>query len=245
MQEIVFVYFSEKHLNVINSMTQQEIEASVKERLGNTSLSDRTISEYFALNLPPEGKDPDDAYFTKHVSVLKSLGGNLSHDVAAAVDDFKKKYQPQPKGNDDAQKEPKPDDDKKQQGEGGGNESGELIKSLRDKISQIEKRFNEEDAKNKKQETEKVVKAKMKELGADDDYVLSKTLQVADLSGDNADDIAKNLMKAYDKEYKLCRGKGARPHAGVSIQGNGGDSSIDEFFKKKAAKEHWKTAPAK
>ena len=177
------------------------------------------------------------------VGMLKSYFAEHGEEIKKQIRE--KKYQPQPKGNDDAQKEPKPDDDKKQQGEGGGNESGELIKSLRDKISQIEKRFNEEDAKNKKQETEKVVKAKMKELGADDDYVLSKTLQVADLSGDNADDIAKNLMKAYDKEYKLCRGKGARPHAGVSIQGNGGDSSIDEFFKKKAAKEHWKTAPAK
>lgn len=55
---------------------------------------DRTIADYVNLNLPADGIEPDDAYFAKHVGVLKSISGNFNHAVATQVNEFKKSYKP-------------------------------------------------------------------------------------------------------------------------------------------------------
>ena len=75
-------------------MEFEKIISSVKEKIGETNLSDRTISDYVKQNLPTEGTEPDEAYFARHASVLKSLNGQYSHDLAKAVEDFKKNYKP-------------------------------------------------------------------------------------------------------------------------------------------------------
>lgn len=64
------------------------------QRLGKTQLSDRTLDTYVSGNLPAEGSDPDEAYFSKHASFLQSLQGQFSHDVSVQVEEFKKNYKP-------------------------------------------------------------------------------------------------------------------------------------------------------
>ena len=73
-------------------MEKEQILSEMVAKLGKTSLSQRTISGYVEGNLPTDGVEPDDAYWQKHVGFLKSLDGNFSHDVAHAVDEFKKSY---------------------------------------------------------------------------------------------------------------------------------------------------------
>ena len=73
-------------------METEKIISTLIEKVGTTGLSQRTISDYVNNNLLPEGSEPDDAYFTKHASVLKSLSGNYDHDLAGKIDEFKKNY---------------------------------------------------------------------------------------------------------------------------------------------------------
>lgn len=75
-------------------METEKIISTLKEKIGTTSLSDRTISDYVGNNLLAEGTEPDDAYFDKHTNILKSLSGNFNADVAKGVEDFKKNYKP-------------------------------------------------------------------------------------------------------------------------------------------------------
>jgi hypothetical protein len=89
-------------------METEKIISTLKEKIGTTSLSDRTISDYVGNNLPADGTEPDDAYFDKHANILKSLSGNFNADVAKWVEEFKKSYKPTtipPKG------EPQPTND--------------------------------------------------------------------------------------------------------------------------------------
>ena len=89
-------------------METEKIISTLKEQIGTTSLSDRTITDYVSNNLLAEGTEPDAAYFTKHANILKSLSGNFNADVAKGVEEFKKNYKPTttpPKG------EPQPTND--------------------------------------------------------------------------------------------------------------------------------------
>ena len=71
-------------------MEKEKILSTLTEKLGKTSLSGRSIETYVNNNLPADGTEPDDAYFAKHVNVLKSFSGQYDHDFAAAVEDYKK-----------------------------------------------------------------------------------------------------------------------------------------------------------
>lgn len=77
-------------------MEKEQILSTLTAKLGKTSISSRSLDTYISANLPAEGTEPDDAYFEKHVNVLKSFGGQYSHDLATAIEDFKKNYKPEP-----------------------------------------------------------------------------------------------------------------------------------------------------
>ena len=82
-------------------MEKETLLSTITERLGETPLSQRTISDYIDQNLPAEGTEPDDAYWTRHVNVLKSLAGNYRSDLAAGIEGFKRTFKPSttPPGN--------------------------------------------------------------------------------------------------------------------------------------------------
>ncbi|MEB3372631.1 hypothetical protein SFC43_01450 [Bacteroides sp. CR5/BHMF/2] len=71
-------------------MEKEQILSEITTRIGKTSLSQRTLTDYVSSNLPTEGAEPDDAFWEKHVGFLKSLDGNFSHDVSTQVEEFKR-----------------------------------------------------------------------------------------------------------------------------------------------------------
>lgn len=75
-------------------MEKEQILSTLTEKLGKTTISSRSLDTYVSNNLPSEGTEPDDAWFAKHVNVLKSFAGQYSHDLATAIEDFKKSYKP-------------------------------------------------------------------------------------------------------------------------------------------------------
>lgn len=205
-------------------MEKEQILSTINEKLGQTSLSARTISDYVNGNLPGEGIEPDEAYWEKHVNFLKSLGGNFSADVAAQVNDFKKNYKPETNNQEPPKPNPQPNKE---------------IDDLRKTVADLTKRLDEKESKQTQEQLMASVKAEMKKQGANDEYVLTQTLKgVTFDTKKSVADLAKEMLTAYDSELTACRGKGAAPRNG----GGSADPSakpFGDFFAKKKAKENW------
>ena len=209
-------------------MDKEEILQRIKESAGDTGLSDRTLADYVDNNMPEAGKDPDDAYFTRHAAVLKSIAGNFRHDVASAVEDFKKNWKPDPKPA------PKPDPD------GSGEDLKKSLAEWQKRVEGMEARLAEADRQASRLSLEKGVREAMRGKGASDEYVLGKVLDSADFGGEtDAAKIAESLLSAYDAEYTACRGHGTAPRFNAGGGGGGGSKDIDDFFSRKAKRESW------
>ena len=142
-------------------MEQEKILSTLSEKLGETSFSPQTLQKYVELNPIAEGSEPDEAYWNKAVNFLKGMQGQYNHDVATRVEDFKKNYKPQPTPPTPPTPPvpPKNDDE------------------LEKKLKELEARLDAEDSKKVQADLLKKVTAAMKAKQANDDYVLSKTLQ--------------------------------------------------------------------
>ncbi|MCM1295402.1 MAG: hypothetical protein NC311_07645 [Muribaculaceae bacterium] len=204
-------------------MEQEQILTTLTEQLGQTSLSPRTLSDYVSENLPAEGQEFD---YDKHVKILKSLNGNFSHSVAEEVtrqvSEFKKNYRPA--------EPPKPAETPKED---------DASKALLERIAALEDKLGKRDSAEKQQSILAKVRTELKKKGADDAYVLDKTLQGVTFDADKSlDDTVREMLGRYDKEYTACRGKGAAPRSGDNGSGKG-KTAADDFFARKAKKERW------
>lgn len=71
---------------------KEKILQVLKEKVGKTSLSEKTISDYvnaIAVLVTDEAQLTDQ-FYAAHVGIIKSMDGNFSHDVAAQVEEAKK-----------------------------------------------------------------------------------------------------------------------------------------------------------
>ena len=90
-------------------MEKEQILSTLTEKLGQTSFSQQSLQTYVDNNLPAEGAEPDDAYWTRHIAVLKSFQGQFNHDVATKVteqanakfEEYKKNWKPEPPKKED------------------------------------------------------------------------------------------------------------------------------------------------
>lgn len=171
-------------------MEQEKILSTLSEKLGETSFSPQTLQKYVELNPIAEGSEPDEAYWNKAVNFLKGMQGQYNHDVATRVEDFKKNYKPQPTPPTPPTPPvpPKNDDE------------------LEKKLKELEARLDAEDSKKVQADLLKKVTAAMKAKQANDDYVLSKTLQgVTFDTKKTVDELVTEFLPKYDAEYKACR----------------------------------------
>lgn len=171
-------------------MEQEKILSTLSEKLGETSFSPQTLQTYIELNPIAEGSEPDEAYWNKAVGFLKGMQGQYNHDVATKVEDFKKNYKPQPTPPTPPTPPvpPKNDDE------------------LEKKLKELEARLDAEDSKKVQADLLKKVTAAMKAKQANDDYVLSKTLQgVTFDTKKTVDELVTEFLPKYDAEYKACR----------------------------------------
>lgn len=205
-------------------MEKEQILSTINERLTaegiKTEPFQRTFGDYLNENLPAEGTEPDDAYFAKHVRVLKSMAGQYNHDFAAAVEDFKKNYKSETK-----QDPPQPNKE---------------VEDLKKQLADLTKRLDEKESKLTQEQLMSQVKAEMKKQGATDEYVLKQTLRGVTFDAKKSvADLAKEMLTAYDSELTACRGKGAAPRNGVRGSGGNGDKPFGDFFAEKKRKEGW------
>lgn len=206
-------------------MDKEQILSTINEKLGQTSLSERTIGDYIGANMPADGTEPDDTYWEKHVGILKSLGGNFSADVARQVEDFKKNYKPEPAKNEPPKPEPEPNKE---------------VEELKKQFEELKNKLTEKESRQTQEQLMAKVKAAMKEKGADDEYVLRQTLRGVTLdTNKSVAALTEEMLKSYDSELTACRGKGAAPRNGGQGGGSKGNNAADAYFARKQKKEGW------
>lgn len=209
-------------------MEKEKILSTINEKLTAEGIKtedfQRTFDDYLSENLPAEGAEPDDAYWAKHVKILKSLSGQVNHVVASKVEDFKKNYKPSPANNEPPKSNPEPNKE---------------VEELKKTVADLTKRLDEKESKQAQEQLMSQVKAEMKKQGATDEYVLKQTLRgvILDTKKSIAD-LAKELLTAYDSEFTACRGKGAAPRNG-GASGGAKDKPFGGYFAQKKAKEGW------
>ena len=182
-------------------MEAEKIISTLKEQVGTTNLSDKSLADYVNLNLPPDGTEPDDAYFAKHKGILTSFNGNFNHDVAAKVEEFKKNYK---------QPEPLVKPDKK-----GGNETDiearlKAIQEAQDaKIKEFEKKYAEKEKvveqKGYVAQLESEFKTDLEEKGLIYDPIYFENIISKNGEFDTTKPISetiKGVSEKYDKMFK-------------------------------------------
>lgn len=180
-----------------NNMEKEKILSTINEKLNaegiKTEPFQRTFGAYLDENLPAEGAEPDDAYFAKHVKILKSLSGQYNHDFAAQVEGFKKNYKPSPSPNDPPKKDGEND--------------------LLRRIEQLEKQ-NADNAKNASAYALRAeATAKGKSLKVANEAMWADAVEAVEIGDkDTAEDVTAKAKRIY--EHKLCRymGEGAAPY---------------------------------
>lgn len=215
-------------------METEKIISTLKEKLGETSLSDRTIGDYVKNVLLPEGTEPDATYFERHANILKSLNGNYSHDLASKVEEFKKNYKADP---------PKPDGVIVPKPE----ESDKRYDELMEKYTKMEERLNVKEKAERQQEYKKALSEqfqstiKEKQLVYDPVYYKAIELEMGDVdTGKDVAVVVGEIVPKYEKMFSDNNRNGAIPFMGVGGGTAGGNSKkLDDFFAQKAEEEGW------
>ena len=212
-------------------METEKIISTLKEKIGTTSLSDRTITDYVNNNLLKDGEEPDEAYFERHSNVLKSISGNFNKDVADKVDEFKKNYKPTEKPEPQKAEEPKEKD------------SDNHYQELLDKYAEMEKRLNEKEkaeaqAQYKKNLAEKFkAEIQNKSIKYDSAYYKAIVLEQGEFdTKKDVDQVVSEIIPKYEKMFTDNNRNGAIPfrkEGGVGSS-NGGNKNLDSFFERKA-----------
>lgn len=205
-------------------MTKEELLEKLTAKVGKTSLSERTLSAYAENTLKLVGDDSqvDDAFLEAHASILKTMEGQLSHEISSGIEKWKE-------GN----------NLKKEGGEDGTNEILELMKQIREDNAALKARLDEADKKQGQKDYKAKLMSEMRSKGAENEYILKQTLGQKEFdTAKSVEDAVEESLRAYDANYKSCFGDGATPrgNSGNGTDGNDtGSKALDAFFDRKAA----------
>ena len=188
-------------------MEQEQILSNLRDGLGQTSLSERTISDFASVLEVPEDETLHGDFFSKQIKILKTVEGQLSHDVATKVEDFKKNFKPveQPK------QEPKKNED----------EIPDYVKELREELASIK---NKELEKQKSVQSEQLINSAYedaKKSGAVNEAVLKIVKRFVSVEdGDTPISLKNKIVAQYNETYKELYGEGAAPSSSSGGSGN-------------------------
>ncbi len=204
-------------------MEKEQILSTINEKLGKTSLSERTISDYVDGNLPAEGIEPDDAYWEKHTKFLKSLDGNFSASVAAQVNDFKKNYKPETKPEDKGEKGEKSD--------------------LEKRLEQLENAQKESARNASANALRSEVSAKAKSLKVANEAIWEDAVKSVEIGeNDTADDVTAKAKARYESQLRRYMGEGAAPYGSSNRQGASKEAEKAAADRREAFKEQQRKA---
>ncbi len=205
-------------------MEQEQILSELKNKSGlsGENAFDRTLATYVSQNLPADGTEPDDNYWNRHSTIIKSIVGQYSHDVASEVNNFKKSYKPQI-----SQQLEKPAEEK-------ADEIPSWGKTILEKLEAQEK--EQKDLNNKKRVDSILSSAieSAKKDGADNEVIVNIIKDSIGISETDTDvTVKEKFISKYNELYTSLYGNGAYPS-----RGNGGFSNGTNKADEDAYKEH-------
>lgn len=211
-------------------MEKEQLLSELKSKLGTTSLSERTLSEYVGSILPTITSDEqvNDTFYAAHVGILKSVAGQLNKDVADRVKTAQSEWEknhPNPTPNPN----PNPSEPKDEPNNKGYEELKAAIAAMQQKLDEAEK------AKQASYLLESV-KSAMKVKGATDEAVMLYTFKGESIdTTKSVDELTESYLKTYDANYRTLRGDGASPRNGDGNPNPKEDKFLDDYFARKAS----------
>ena len=204
-------------------MEKETLLSTLTEKLGETPLSQRTLSDYIDNNRPAEGTEPDEAYWDRHTAILKSVTGNYRADLAAGIEDFKKNYKPSNTSTDPQKKDGDP----------------ELLK----RIEQLENAQKESVRNASANALRSEVSAKGKSLKVANETIWEDAVKAVKVGeNDSADDVTAKAKKEYERMLKRYHGEGVAPYGNSSRQGASKEAEEEAKAKREAFKERMRRA---
>lgn len=208
-------------------MEKEQLLSEITGRLGTTGLSERTVSEYVDNILPTITSDEQvtDAFWDMHTKILKSVEGNLNHDVASRVNAFKSEWE---KSNPTKQTQPKEEGVQKDQ-------SMELYEALVKKIESLEKLSAENNLKATVSDIKNKVLSKADELKVSNRNLWNDAVSAVVYSeGMTESDMLFKAKEIYETKQKAYFGDGAVPYStGSSTNQKKAEEDLDAYFAKK------------
>lgn len=210
-------------------MEKEKLVSELKGKLGTTSLSERTLSEYVANILPTITSDEqvNDTFYAAHVGILKSLAGQLNKDVADRVNAAKEEWEkthpsPQPNPN------PTPTEPK--------NEPNKEFEEIKAALKAMQQKLDEAEKAKLTSSLLENVKSAMKAKGATDEAVMLYTFKGEQIdTTKSVDELTESYLRNYDANYRTLRGDGASPRNGDGNPKPQEDKFLDDYFARKAA----------
>jgi hypothetical protein len=230
-------------------MEKETLISELKTRLGETPLSERTITEYAGaiLTTVPDGDVPD-TFWDMHKTILASMGGQLRADNKAGIDRFKADWDknhpaptptepPTPPAPTTPPTLPKGDNlDEirkmlEEQSKAHAKQMEELRKLYDDgqtKFNDLQKRYNEEKLAAQQAATKKAITEALQKNGEVNNRVLELALSQVELKdGETIEKLTEATKAIYEKEFKAFYGEGATP-----FNGQGGSDPDNSETKK-------------
>ena len=217
-------------------MEAEKIISTIKEQIGTTDFSDRTIASYVESNPIEEGKEPDENYFSKGANFFKSLQGQYNSDLSSKlntqVEEFKKNYKPDPLK--------KPDGSDGNKGDDKYNELLEKFNSLSGKFEEKEKFESQRAYKQNLQEKFKA-EVESKKLVFDPVYYKFVETELGDIDTQkDVNTILKDITPKYEKLLTDNNRNGGSPASGGYGSGKRDSKKVlNDFFEQKKVQEGW------
>lgn len=174
----------------------EKIYQKLLEKLGKTSLSERTVKTYAGQLAKTVTKDEEltDAVIASAVEMLKALGGQYDHDLAEAIKNNPPKPAP-PKQEPPKPEPPKPDEP--------SNDYEKRIAELEKKSREQEERYEREIKAVKLKNVSDAVKKQLQSSGCTNSLVLELAFAKSAIDTEKSvDDNAKTVRDLYDSLFK-------------------------------------------
>ena len=174
----------------------EKIYQKLLEKLGKTSLSERTVKTYAGQLAKTVTKDEEltDEIIANAVEMLKALGGQYDHDLAEAIKKNPPKPEP-PKPEPPKPEPPKPDEPFK--------EYEKRIADLEKKSREQEERYEREIKAVKLKELSDSVKKQLQSSGCTNSLVLELAFAKSTIDVEKSlDDNVKSVRDLYDSLFK-------------------------------------------
>lgn len=174
----------------------EKIYQKLLEKLGKTSLSERTVKTYAGQLAKTVTKDEEltDEIIANAVEMLKALGGQYDHDLAEAIKNKPPKPEP-PKPEPPKPEPPKPDEPFK--------DYEKRIAELEEKSRKQEERYEREIKAVKLKELSDSVKKQLQSSGCTNSLVLELAFAKSTIDVEKSlDDNVKSVRDLYDSLFK-------------------------------------------